>query len=88
MVENAMAYLITRTINSSFEVTDVGADYPSVDIAYKFAVESGLAMATDEVKAGKHVGIVEVSVEDTNGRVVARGVVSVASSTLCLDQQQ
>ena len=83
-----MPQLTIRIINSKFATTDQGDTYASVDAAYGSAIQAGLAVASEEIRAGNKVGMVDISVEDVEGQVVAKGVVSVATSTLFVSQER
>ena len=77
-----MPHLIIRTVNSSFDVADQGADYPDVQAAYRAAVKAGVRIAADEVESGRDIAIIEICIEDPEGNRRARGVVSLATSPL------
>jgi hypothetical protein len=75
-------YLTIRAVNSVFEVTDQGGEYPDVDSAYEAAVKGAVAMAAEEIAGGKRVAIIETCIEDEQGKQLTRGVVSVATARL------
>ena len=77
-----MPHFSICTINTTFQTEDEGAEYDDADAAYRAAVEAGIAMATDEVRGGKGLGVIAIHVQDDAGRVVARGMVSLATSPL------
>ena len=77
-----MPYLTIRAVNSAFDVSDQGGEYPDTEAAYRAAVTAAVAMAQEEITSGANVAIVETCIEDSNGNQVARGVVSIATSRL------
>jgi hypothetical protein len=71
-----------RTINSTFETQDQGNEYLDLDTAYRAAVDAGIAMAADEIHQSATVGVIAIHIEDAAGQLLARGVVSLATSPL------
>lgn len=77
-----MPFLFIRTCNSDYGAIDEGGEYGSNEDALQMGVQSGVAIATDEIHRGERTAAVEVCVEDQGGKTVLRTVVTIAVSPL------
>ena len=77
-----MALLFIHARNSQFHSCDEGAEYDRPETALALAVQSAMALITDEVGRGERSAAVEVSIEGKDGKQLLRSVVAVSVSPL------
>lgn len=77
-----MSTMTVRVTNAQFESIAQQGEFDSVDAAYDAAIESGLAIATEEIRRGERSVIVEVAVDVVGKPYAARGAVAVSTSRL------
>jgi len=77
-----MPFLHIRTINTTIDACDEGADYADMAAARKAAVHAGGRIALSELNAGIKSTIIEVRLQEPGGELVDRFAVSSSISDL------
>lgn len=80
----AMPFYFTRALNAEFHSRDDGAHYARAQDAMAQAIGSAMAMASEEVdcRVGNAASSVEIVIEEADGKVALRSVVTVAHAAL------
>lgn len=77
-----MSLLFIHTTNSAFDSRDDGGEYDRPERAMAAGIRSALRIATDEMQDGRASTAVDVRIEQEDGTVLLRSILTVAVSPL------
>lgn len=81
-----MPLLFIHATNAEFESRDDGVDYDTPEQALAAGVESAIGIVAEEVQNGLTSAAIEVSIEQADGTVVCRSVVTLCVAPLFTDK--